>query len=60
MPFRSKPEETKFSAAILVRVTPQMKKDMDAIGDETGISISERARTCFQATIDEWKKKKAQ
>jgi predicted HicB family RNase H-like nuclease len=56
MPARKKPEETKFTAAIPLRVTPELKRDLDEMAEATGVSTSERARHCLQETVKKWRK----
>jgi predicted transcriptional regulator len=48
---RRKPDNLKASAVIPVRVTPALKKALDELAEETGVSTSERARTCLEALL---------
>lgn len=49
---RKKPDNLKATAVIPIRVTPDLKKALDALAQETGVSTSERARKCLQETLE--------
>lgn len=59
MPAIKKPEHLKLSSAkVLVYVPESLKKEMDAMSQETGVSTSQRVRDCIESEIKKWKAKK--
>lgn len=55
MAARKKAEKDKVSVTVPIRITPQMHRDIDAVAEATGRSISDIARECFQQRIDAWR-----
>lgn len=54
MAARKKREEEKQTAVIQIRVTPNLKKRLDDMAKETGISISEEGRRSLERVLEQW------
>jgi predicted HicB family RNase H-like nuclease len=52
---RKKPEGKKLSTPIQLRVQEQLRDDLNALAEETGVSTSERARQCLEQVVADWR-----